>query len=292
MKLDPGFPSHWKTERLIARCGVGAAFGLLRLWGTCQVSRRWSGLDLTPAKLAAVMRYEGDPAELWAAMTDSVGPWLDAEEGGTWTVHDFDHHQRQTIALWENGRKGGRPPKSPPAPSPNTNTLTNTHTLTPLGSVSEPLGFEPKPNGFSGMRGFSVEACIEAGKLASIPEDVCRAYHDDREGGGWIDGKGRRVTSMPHDLAGFWRKWQSNRNQHAAGGGRKPASVWELTKAAEAIDKEIGVLTANPANKHAPDPSAPWETRLRPEVKAKLAELKTRAADLRQRIALAGQEAA
>ena len=167
MKLDPGFASHWKTERLIARCGHSAVVGLLRLWGDCQIQRRWSGLAINPTKLAAMMRYEGDHAALWEAMTDADAPWLDPEEGGTYAVHDFGHHQKQVIHMWENGRKGGRPRKeTSPTPPKETEDTIHTLPLTPLGYETEPNGYETKPNGFS------VEVVIEAGRRASIAEGV------------------------------------------------------------------------------------------------------------------------
>ncbi len=53
MKIDPGFPNHWKTQMLVSRCGAEAAVGLLRLWGNAQISREWRDLALTPRKLAA-----------------------------------------------------------------------------------------------------------------------------------------------------------------------------------------------------------------------------------------------
>lgn len=279
MKLDPGFASHWKTERLIARCGHGAVTGLLRLWGDCQIGRRWSGLTLNPTRLAAIMRYEGDKAELWEAMIDADAPWLDPEDGGTWSVHDFADHQKQAIHLWEAGRRGGRP-KSPPAPPSNTDN-TNTHTLTPFVNHMETI---TKPYGFS------VEVVIEAGRRASIPEDVCRAYHDDREGAGWLDGKGRRVSSMPHDLSGFWRKWQSNRSPKQFGNGTvnghgnpKPEGVWQLQQRIDAAQKEIDRISGNPSNKE-PVPGT-FDRRLKAEPMAKVKALKASISEMRQRLA-------
>jgi hypothetical protein len=286
MKLDPGFASHWKTERLIARCGHGAVTGLLRLWGDCQIQRRWSGISLNPTKLAAMMRYEGDHTALWEAMTDADAPWLDSEEGGTWAIHDFSHHQKQVIHMWENGRKGGRPRKEiPPTPPKEIEELIHTLPLTPLGYEIKPNGFETKPNGFS------VEVVIEAGRRAMIPEDVCRAYHDDREGAGWLDGKGRRVSSMPHDLSGFWRKWQSNRSSKQFGNGvvnghngsPKPEGVWQLQQRIEAAQKEVDRICANPANKEAVPDS--FDRRLKAEPMAKVKQLKASISEMRQRLA-------
>lgn len=289
MKLDPGFATHWKTERLIDRCGPAAVVGLLRLWGDCQVRRRFTGLVMAPAKLAAMMRYEGDQTALWDAMTDVDAPWLDAEEGGTWAIHGFAEHNKQIMHLWEAGKRGGRP-KSPPTP-PSNNTEDTIHTLT-----LTPFANHMVSNANHMVSAFSVEAVIEAGRMAMIPEDVCRAYHDDREGAGWMDGKGRPVRSMPHDLSGFNRKWQSNRTPKQFGNGAvnghngspKPAEgVWHLEKRIEAATKEVDRISSNPANKEQVADS--FDRRLKAEPLAKVKALKASISEMRQR--LAGVEA-
>ena len=143
-----------------------------------------------------------------------------------------------------------------------------------------------------GGDGFELEQVIEAGRRAMIPEDVCRAYHDDREGAGWLDGKGRRVSSMPHDLSGFWRKWQSNRNPKQFGNGAvnghnghpKPTEgVWHLEKRIEAAQKEIERISANPANKEQIPDS--FDRRLKAEPMAKVKALKASISEMRQRLA-------
>jgi hypothetical protein len=284
MKLDPGFATHWKTERLIDRCGPAAVVGLLRLWGDCQVRRRYTGLVMAPAKLAAMMRYEGDQTALWDAMTDVDAPWLDAEEGGTWAIHGFAEHNKQIMHLWEAGKRGGRP-KSPPTP-PSNNTEDTIHTLTLTPSSNHMVS-----NANHMVSAFSVEAVIEAGRMAMIPEDVCRAYHDDREGAGWMDGKGRPVRSMPHDLSGFNRKWQSNRSPKQFGNGSvnghngspKPTEgVWHLEKRMEAARREIDRIQANPDNKMQVEDS--FDRVLKPEHMAKVKLLKASISAMRQQM--------
>ena len=112
MKLDPGFPDHWKTRQLYNTLGAEAVMALLRLWGRAQISREWQHLELTPKKLKAICGFPGDERELWDALTDRDCPWLDQNESGSFSIHGFEEHQAQVIALWKNGKKGGRPPKS------------------------------------------------------------------------------------------------------------------------------------------------------------------------------------
>lgn len=142
-----------------------------------------------------------------------------------------------------------------------------------------------------GVEGFNLEQVIEAGRRASITEDVCRAYHDDREGAGWMDGKGRPVRSMPHDLSGFNRKWQSNRTPKQFGNGAvnghngspKPAEgVWHLEKRMEAARREIDRIQANPDNKMQVEDS--FDRVLKPEHMAKVKALKASISAMRQQM--------
>jgi hypothetical protein len=142
-----------------------------------------------------------------------------------------------------------------------------------------------------GLEGFDLEQVIEAGRRASITEDVCRAYHDDREGAGWMDGKGRPVRSMPHDLSGFNRKWQSNRSPKQFGNGsvnghngspKAAEGVWHLEKRMEAARREIDRIQANPDNKMQVEDS--FDRVLKPEHMAKVKALKASISAMRQQM--------
>lgn len=109
MKLDPGFLNHWKTERLMDHLGADGVVAVLRLWGSAQIRRVYSGLHFTPKRLAMETKWRGDADLLFAVLTDPDAPWLDREDDGTFTIHGFAEHQHQVVKLWENGRKGGRP---------------------------------------------------------------------------------------------------------------------------------------------------------------------------------------
>lgn len=116
MKLDPGFISHWKTERLIDQLGADGVVALLRLWSAAQISHRYSRLPLTPKRLAMETKWKGDENHLFSVLTDTDAPWLDIEPEGTFTIHGFAEHQHQVVKLWENGKLGGRPKKVSPTP--------------------------------------------------------------------------------------------------------------------------------------------------------------------------------
>lgn len=125
MKLDPGFLTHWKTERLIESLGADGVVALLRLWGKAQIRREWKGLNLNARRLAMETKWKGDENHLFSILTDIDAPWLDLDEDGTYSIHGFEEHQKQVIHLWSAGGKGGRPKKEKsPAPSKEIDTST------------------------------------------------------------------------------------------------------------------------------------------------------------------------
>jgi len=136
--------------------------------------------------------------------------------------------------------------------------------------------------------GFTEEQVIEAGRMASIAEDICRAYYDDRMAAGWFDKARRPVRSMPHDLANFARHWRSNENPKQFGNGKangnpKPEGVWQLQQRIEAAQKEIDRISSNPSNKEAVPDS--FDRRLKAEPMAKVKALKASISEMRQRLA-------
>ena len=287
MKIEPSFVSHWKTRILISKCGHAAALGLISLWGACKIKREYSGLKLNKTRLAAIMDYTGDRNVLWETMTDPDAPWLDAEEGGTWELHGFAEHQKQVILLWNRGknREGGRFLKEETSSSTCSSSSallvangTNTGTST---------GENHSLNGLNGA--FSQDQVIEAGRKASIASDVCVAYYNDRTGAGWYDKRGRKVKSMPHDLAGFARHWVSNNNpkDFSTKTPAKAEGVWHLEKRREAAKKQISDIQGNPDNKEPINPETPWDRRMKPEKAKELKELKQTITQLSAKLAQA-----
>ena len=73
---------------------------------------------------------------------------------------------------------------------------------------------------------------------------------------------------------------------------RKPLTAWEIRQAIEAAEKEISRLKGNPGNTEPINAETPWERRMKPEVAARMQELKARAQELNGKLALLGREAA
>ena len=136
--------------------------------------------------------------------------------------------------------------------------------------------------------GFTEEQVIEAGRMASLAEDICRAYYDDRMAAGWFDKARRPVRSMPHDLANFARHWRSNENPKQFGSGKangnpKPEGVWQLQQRMDAAQREIDRISGNPSNKEQIPDS--FDRRLKAEPMAKVRALKASISEMRQRLA-------
>lgn len=165
------------------------------MWGGAQISREWQGLDLSPKKLKAICGFPGCEQKLWDAFTDPDFPWLDRSQDGTFSIHGFEEHQAQVIALWKNGQKGGRPPKPKAKPS-----LTHplTHPLTPHGLHAvesiKPNGFQLVPNDEPTAKKSKSKGTLEELKSYAVeigmPASDGEWCFDKWEGNGWKnDGK-------------------------------------------------------------------------------------------------------
>lgn len=280
MKIEPNFPDHWKTKRLIKACGAEAALGLLRLWGHAQSRREYTGLTLNPIKLAGMMDYSGDENALWDAMTDPQAPWLDAEPDGTWAIHGFNEHNRQLIHLWGASSKGGRPSKS------KDNTILD---RTGLDVYTNHLETICKPNGLSTevvttptLEEFKIAASM-MGVEEAIAEEV---WHDNESRaiaptGEWTDWNGRPIAN-----------WRSNLKARAAQIARKrpskaltkPKGVWEAKQGIDALKAKLERLKANPNNRRY-KPETPWESEWTPEAKAEVAQIRAKIRELEGMVA-------
>lgn len=295
MKIEPSFPDHWKTKRLMRACGAEAVLGLIRLWGQAKIKRQYSGLDLNPSKLAAVMDYSGDEDALWAAMTDPAAPWLDAEDGGTWALHGYAEHQAQIIRLWSIGRKGGRPKAAeqvPPSEPPSLNTSSS--------SSSSPICKPYENHMVSETAVFNTPTLadwIAQCGVAGIDKELAEEIWHDNEGRGidrwgyWLDYQGNPIrnpiaNAKSRASAMSRRRGINGHNGRLNGhnGHAKPQEgVWHLEKRIEAATREIDRISGNPSNKE-PVPGT-FDRRLKAEPMAKVKALKASISEMRQRLA-------
>lgn len=109
MIVDPDFLDHWRTRMVVDALGGDelAPTYLLRLWAHCQ-TRKSDRFAMPPAGLKAQCRYQGDAMALEKALTDAG---FVRREGDTLHVLGWAEQNASLLAAWENGGKGGRPPK-------------------------------------------------------------------------------------------------------------------------------------------------------------------------------------
>lgn len=107
LNLDPDFPDHPKTRRLIGLVGGNAEALLVRLW--CFVTKyhgdsgRLAGY--TSQEIEAIVRWDGAPGVLVGALC-TLG-WLHKAQNG-YQVHDWADHQGHIGALKTRAKKAAK----------------------------------------------------------------------------------------------------------------------------------------------------------------------------------------
>lgn len=111
MIVDPDFLEHWRTRMLVDALGGDefAPFYLIRLWGHCQ-TRKATRFEIPPAGVKGLCKAPVDAAALEAALVECG--YL-VRDGAFVEVLKWAEQNASLIAAWENGGKGGRPPKEP-----------------------------------------------------------------------------------------------------------------------------------------------------------------------------------
>lgn len=114
MIVEPDFADHWKTRMLVDLLDKdeAAPVYLLRLWAHCQTRRQVRFENLPPMALKALCRYPGHPTKLEASLVSSG--FVSRDGVGVLTVLKWDEYNAALVANWQNGVKGGRPPKHNP----------------------------------------------------------------------------------------------------------------------------------------------------------------------------------
>lgn len=110
MIVDPDFLDHWRTRMVVDALGDEMApFCILRLWGHCQ-TRKSASFEMPTRGLKAQCRFSGDAEAFEQALIDAG---FLKREGAFIEVLGWEEKNRSLLAAWENGNKGGRPPKKP-----------------------------------------------------------------------------------------------------------------------------------------------------------------------------------
>lgn len=109
MIVDPDFLEHWRTRMLVDALGGDefAPFYLLRLWGHCQ-TRKATRFEIPAAGLKGLCKAPHEAAKLEAALSECG---YVARDGAFLDVLKWAEQNASLIAAWENGSRGGRPPK-------------------------------------------------------------------------------------------------------------------------------------------------------------------------------------
>lgn len=135
MIVDPDFPDHWKTRTLVGLLGDEVApMYVIRLWAHCQNRRQFQFDNISCEALKALCRFPGNANKLEASLATSGFVRRDAK---LLVVVGWDEYNSSLLAAWENGKKGGRPPKKPTGSDEETQDK-------PTGSREEKKGIDEK----------------------------------------------------------------------------------------------------------------------------------------------------
>jgi hypothetical protein len=110
MIVDPDFCDHWKTRMLVGALDGDecAPLYVLRLWAHCQNRRQSTFENISQEALKALCRFPGNSNKLESSLVTSG---FVRREGKVLIVVGWDEYNSSLIAAWNNGTKGGRPPK-------------------------------------------------------------------------------------------------------------------------------------------------------------------------------------
>lgn len=103
LNIDPGFPEHRKTKRLVSTLGRGSEALLLRLW--CYIANNHADTgrltDYSPGEIESLAGWVGKPGQCIEAMK-SLG-WLGKDDQG-WYVVNWLEHQGHIAAYRLKGK--------------------------------------------------------------------------------------------------------------------------------------------------------------------------------------------
>lgn len=213
MIVQPDFLDHWKTEMLVQLTRDKASpLLVLRLWAHCQRQRKETFPNMTPGILKAVCRWEGEPDALQKALMESG---FIESDGSAVTVHGWEEANAGLLKSWENGKKGGRPPKTRQKPTGNPNETDW------MGQDENRPESEHPPHGESmeaGRNRPSMKAVADQAGAIGVAADEAAKFFDYYEQRDWTDRNGQPVCNWHAAL----RRWKSTAQKQASGKERDP----------------------------------------------------------------------
>lgn len=213
MIVQPDFFDHWKTELLVQLTGDKASpLLVLRLWAHCQQRRKGTFHNMTPQVLKAVCRWEGEPDALQKHLTESG---FIVSDGFVVTVHEWEEVNAGLFKSWENGKKGGRPPKTQEKPKPNPS-----ETDERGYDENRPESNYPTHEESDGAGGNipSLESVNRYAPEIALPATEAAKFFDYYEQRAWTDRNGQPVRNWHAAL----RRWKTTAQEQPGG---KPRSA-------------------------------------------------------------------
>ena len=207
MIVHPDFLDHWKTQLLVQATGDKASpLMVLRLWAHCQQRRQATFQNMPPPVLKAVCRWEGDAAALFKALADAG--FIEVT-GDAVTVHQWAEVNATLLQSWENGKKGGRPPKTRQKPGRNPSPTDK------RGEEQPRLEEHPAhEDGWGpGIEVPSLESVKRHAVVIGLHPDEAARFFDYFEQRGWNDRNGQPVRNWQAAL----RRWKVTAQGRAAG---------------------------------------------------------------------------
>jgi hypothetical protein len=177
MIVDPDFCDHWKTRMLVGALDGDecAPLYVLRLWAHCQNRRQSTFENISQEALKALCRFPGNSNKLESSLVTSG---FVRREGKVLIVVGWDEYNSSLIAAWNNGTKGGRPPK--------------------FKSQNNPVETQTKPTG------------IPTGEPLSLNPGVCDKIRVDEIG---EDNKKQKEKARGEEFQNCWSKWKRHLGQ-------------------------------------------------------------------------------
>ena len=175
MIVDPDFLDHWRTRMLVDALGGDemAPMYVMRLWAHCQV-RRGDRFTMPAAGVKALCKAACDADALEKALIDAQ---YIKRDGDGIEVLKWAEHNASLLAAWENGGRGGRPPKQP---KQNPRVTEQKPMANPDETHGEPIR-EEKREEVSKATPSHPPAKAAGSKLPTIPcpyDAIVAAYHE------------------------------------------------------------------------------------------------------------------